>query len=97
MATQPNNPKVDISGSITAGGVAQVLTAADKHMEGFEIQNISNGDLWFNEIGIPAVIGMGSFKLAPGAAYELPPNSKAVEGVSIIGAMTGQAYTARKW
>jgi hypothetical protein len=89
--------KTDRSGSITAGGSAQALMAANANRLGWQLQNNSNGDLWFNEVGSTAVAAQPSFKLAPGDSYESPVGATSTAAISIIGATTGQTFTAREW
>lgn len=79
------------SGTITTGGTAQTLAAANTSRTILAVQNISAGDLWINEDGSAAVVNTaGSYKLVPNATAYVQTN----EAVSIIGATTGQAFTA---
>lgn len=89
--------KTDRSGSITAGGTAQQLMAANATRSGWQIWNLSNGDLWVNENGSTAVLNQPSFKLPPGSYYENSSGGVAVTAVSIIGATTGQTFASREW
>ncbi|MCY0854355.1 hypothetical protein [Cupriavidus sp. D39] len=86
----------DRSGSITTGGTAQALMAANANRRGWSIQNNSSGDLWLNEIGGTAVIGQPSLQLPAGALYESPASYCSPSAISIIGATTGQTFTARE-
>lgn len=93
MADRPSylGPGDNRSGTITVGGTAQVLAVANDYRRQLRIQNISAADLWVNTLGSPAVIGTeGSFKIIAGSFYDVL-TSKAV---SIIGATTGQKFTA---
>lgn len=82
---------VDKSGSITAGGTAQVLAAANPARLALEGQNISSGDLWVNEIGGTAAVDtVGSYKVPSGSWFAVATN----RAVSIIGASTGQKFSA---
>ena len=47
---------VNRSGTITTGGTAQVIAAANSSRKSLTIQNISNENLWVNEIGGTAAI-----------------------------------------
>lgn len=87
---------VDKSGTITSGGVAQTLAASNAARFGFMIQNNSTGDEWFSTLAT-AVASQPSIRLAPGAMYESPPNMRATGAISIIGATTAQAFSAREW
>jgi hypothetical protein len=88
---------VDRSGTITLGGTAQALMAANPARKGYLIQNNSAGVLWFNEIGGTAVLAQPSISLAAGALYQSPSPGASAAAISIIGATTGQAFTAREW
>jgi hypothetical protein len=84
----------DKSGSITAGGTAQTLAAANSTRRGLTVQNISTGDLWINETGgTAAANGAGSFKLAADATANIDTN----QAVSIVGATTGQKFSATEF
>lgn len=87
---------VSRSGTITAGGAAQVIAAANAARKGYMIQNVSSGDLWFSTLG-PAVLNQPSIKLAAGQSYETPASGFGTGAISIIGATTGQAFAAREW
>lgn len=81
----------DRSGEIAVGGTAQVLSAADATRRELTVQNISASDLWLNETGGTAQAnGTGSWKLAPGASVRITSDL----AISIIGATTGQKFTA---
>ena len=81
----------DRSGSITTGGTAQQLAAANSTRSGLSGQNISSGDLWINETGGTAAVDTaGSFKVPSGSGFEISTN----QAVSVIGATTGQKFTA---
>ena len=89
--------KTDRSGTITSGGNAQTLMAANASRNGWQLQNNSTGNLWFNELGGTAVQTQPSFRLAPGESYESPVGASTALAISIIGATTGQTFTAREW
>ncbi len=93
--TPPTLPAgTDRSGSITLGGTAQQLAAANTARTGLPIQNISAGDLWINDIGGTAAIdGVGSYKVAAGTTFNVRTN----RAVSVIGATTGQKWTATEY
>lgn len=86
----------DRSGTITAGGTAQVLMPANPNRFGYSVQNNSSGDLWISEI-TTAVANQPSLKIPAGALYECPWYYVPVTAISIIGATTGQAFCAREW
>lgn len=81
----------DRSGAITTGGTAQALAPANTSRKSLTGQNISAGDLWINEVGgTAAVNGTGSYQITPGQAFGVATN----RAISIIGATTGQKFTA---
>lgn len=88
---------VNRSGTITTGGAAQVLAAANTARKSFTVQNNSAGDLWINEIGGTAVLSQPSLKIASGSMYEAPTNGVSDAAISIIGATTGQTFSAREF
>lgn len=81
----------DRSGSITLGGTAQQLAAANTSRRELTGQNISTGDLWINEIGGTAAADTaGSFRVPAGQGFEI----ETTRAVSIVGAVTGQKFSA---
>lgn len=92
----PSVTYTDKSGTITAGGVAQTLAASNTSRKGFWIQNVSAGDLWMSTVGTAAAT-QPSLWLPPGAFYEVPAHGVPTAAVSIYGATTGQAFSAREW
>jgi hypothetical protein len=86
---------VSRSNTITAGGSAQDLMVANPIRGGWSVQNLSTADLWVNDVGAAAV-GVG-FRVGPGVLHESQPNGAAVGALSIFGATTGQAFTAREF
>jgi hypothetical protein len=85
-----------ISGTITLGGTAQVLQAAQSR-RGIWIQNNSAGDLWINDLGATAVLAQPSIRLATNAVWQTPDGGASPLALSIIGATTAQAWTGRVW
>lgn len=86
----------DRSGSVTVGGTAQQIMAANPARKGMAVQNLSTGDLWINTIGT-ATAGAGSFKISSGVYWESPFGGAGIGACSLLGATTGQAFTAREW
>lgn len=81
----------DRSGTIAAGGTAQQLAPANSSRTSLTGQNISTADLWINEIGGTAAANApGSYKIISGQAFSVGTN----RAISIIGATTGQQFTA---
>lgn len=88
---------VDGSGTVTLGGTAQTLFDANSARKGYWVQNNSAGDLWINEIGGDAEADQPSLKIVSGALYESPLTGCSIKAISIFGATTAQAFTAREW
>lgn len=85
----------DRSGSITAGGTAQTAMNANSSRKYLLIQNNSSGNLWFN-FGIAAVQNQPSILLQPGQSFVMEDRVISTQSVSIIGATTGQTFTAKE-
>jgi hypothetical protein len=85
----------DRSGTILVGGNAQVLFPANAARNGGWLQNLSPYDLWVSDLGL-AFSDQPSMKIPPGALFEFPEALSPGE-VSIWGANTGQAFSAREW
>ncbi len=85
----------DRSGTITAGGTAQVVLPAFPGRHGCMIQNQSLGSLWVSETAT-AVAGPPSI-LIPVNQQFLCMNPASGQAYSIIGATTAQAFAAREW
>jgi len=86
----------DRGGTITAGGTAQQLMAANANRRGYSVQNQSTGDLYINAM-TTATIDYHSLKIPAGSLYESPPTHVGPGAVSIIGATTGAAFFAREF
>ena len=87
---------VDRSGTISLGGIAQTLMAANSSRIGCAIQNQSVNDLWFYELGTAAAVAP-SHLLTPGSEWLCPSNGIPTGAFSIFGAVTGQAFQAKEW
>ena len=86
----------DKSGAITLGGTAQTLMAANPNRKYLYVQNVSSNLLWIN-FGSSAVQDEPSIKLMPDSdAFKLDAKSIVTALVSIIGATTGQKFTAKE-
>lgn len=88
--------KSSISGTIATGGQAQQIAAANPARKGFMLQNQSSADLYFSTLAA-ANLGQPSLRLAPGQTYESPAHGIPSGAISIIGAITGQAFAGREW
>lgn len=89
----------DGSGNITSGGTAQNLFAGATPTNGYAIYNPDpTNDLWVCESTTAIANGSGSIRVSSnGGAYETPPGYKPFHAISIVGAVTAQKFTARKW
>jgi hypothetical protein len=96
VASVPSGALTDKSGTITAGGTAQVAAAANSSRKYLFLQNPTGapGSLWFSTTAT-AVAASPSVELVPGASYETG-SFVPTGAVSIIGATTGQAFTGRE-
>lgn len=94
VSIAPQATPTNRSGTITAGGTAQALMAANTAREGLWLQNQSAGDLWVSEVGTAAAT-QPSIRI-PAGFYWRPPSVTA-GAYSIFGATTGQAFAAREW
>ena len=93
-----NNAKMnDASGTITTGGVSQLVIPANPEIRGYKIYNSSANDLWVNDLGNAATTSGPSELIPAGAWYYSEPTGASRLGVQIIGATTGQTFTARWW
>jgi hypothetical protein len=82
----------DRSGSITTGGTAQALAAANESRDHIFIGNPNaTGSLWVNDLGgTAAANGAGSTEVPPGSIV----TTRARNAISIIHATTGATFTA---
>lgn len=87
----PVRASTTTSTTITTGGTAQPGKAANANRVYLFVQNNSTGDLWFN-FSAAATIGTG-IRLVAGASWESPAHFVSSGAVSIVGAVTGQAFT----
>lgn len=89
----------DGSATITTGGTAQNLFSGVTPTNGYGIYNPDPAnDLWVSDSTTAAANAAGSIRVpANGGYYETPPVYKPIGAVSIVGATTAQAITARKW
>ena len=85
----------DRSGTITAGGTAQVVFPAWTGRHGCVVQNQSAGSLWVSETAT-AVAGPPSVLIPTGQQF-LCMSPASGQAYSIIGATTAQAFAARQW
>lgn len=95
----------DGSGTITAGGSAQLLFAANPARRGYRVQNIDPAypaeALWISDTSAtPSDITPGSFGIAACASAGYPGGSydgQSVSAVYIYGDTTGHKFSAIQW
>ena len=82
----------DVSGSITAGGTAQTVTAASvDRLGGFVSNPNASGSLWVNFLGgTSAANAAGSVEVIPGQVL----NFDSTQAVTIVHATTAAKFTA---
>jgi len=83
------------SGTITVGNTAQVASAALAGRKYFLFANNSTGDLWIDG-GATAVVGQPSIRVLPGMTIIWESNFIPNTAISVIGATTGQSFTAKE-
>ena len=86
---------IDRSGTITLGGTAQSLAPANASRKYFLFQNISAGNLYIN-FTTTAVALQPSITVAAGGSFVMESSFVSGEAISVIGATTGQAFTAKE-
>jgi hypothetical protein len=95
QAGYPGVNIADRSGTITTGGVAQTLMPANPQRRGFWVQNHSAADLWVSGVGTAAA-SQPAIRIPAGLLYESPDFGVVTSAMSIFGASTGQAFSARE-
>jgi hypothetical protein len=89
---------INISGTITTGGAAQVLSAAKPNGRlGFEIYNPDLTYSLFFSVTTTAVTDSPSQEIAPGKQYSSPDGLVTTGAISIISSQTGHVFTAVEW
>lgn len=85
----------DKSGTISSGGAAQTLAAANTSRKYLLIVNVSAETLWIN-FTTAAVQTQPSVPIVPNGSYVMEASYISTELISIIGATTGSAFTAKE-
>lgn len=86
---------IDGSGTIATGGSAQTIFTMNPSRKYLFIQNNSAASLWVN-FTTTATQSQPSMQLTAGASLAFQNGYVTTEAVSIIGASSGQAYTAKQ-
>jgi hypothetical protein len=87
---------VDGSGTVVAGGTAQVLFAGVVPSNGYLVANNSLQTLYISDVGV-AMSGGASIPIPAGAVFMTPSGYNPAGAVSLWGSTTGQAFAARRW
>ena len=87
---------IDGSGTVAAGGTAQVLFAGVIPSNGYLIANNSTQTLYVSDVGT-ATSGGATIPIPAGAVFMTPSGYNPAGAVSLWGSTTGQAYAARRW
>ena len=87
----------DGSGTVGAGGSAQLLFGGIVPANGFLVQNNSSAALWISDVGTASAGGASLQLAANGGLFLSPSGYKPAGAVSLYGATTGQAFAARRW
>jgi hypothetical protein len=86
----------DKSGTITTGGTAQQLAAANPTRRYLLVQNLdSSNPLWIN-FTTTAVQTQPSIRIGVGGSFVMEAGFISTELVSVVGAVTGHAWTAKE-
>lgn len=85
----------DRSGTVTLGGTAQTIMAANTSRKYLAIINTSDTDMWCN-FTTTAVATQPSFKIPASAGYFMESGYVSTELVSCIGATTAKIFTAKE-
>jgi hypothetical protein len=87
---------IDGSGTVSAGGTAQILFGGVVPVDGWLVANNSATTVYVSDVGV-ATPGGASIPIAPGAVFATPSGYKPAGSVSLYGTTTGQAFAARRW
>jgi hypothetical protein len=95
IPTTPSNfSEINHSGTIAVQNIAQLLMPANPNRVFWEIQNLSEYELWYNDTGgTAAANGLGSYRIGPGASYATPAGEVSPDAITIVGTQVGQAFT----
>jgi len=87
----------DGSGTVATGGSAQTLFGGIVPVNGYLVQNNSNAALWVCDVGAASAGGASVQVAADGGLFVTPSGYRPAGAVSLFGATTGQAFSARRW
>jgi hypothetical protein len=87
---------IDGSGTVVAGGTAQVLFAGVVPSNGYLVANNSSQTLYVSDVG-PATSGGAAIPIPAGTVFMTPSGYNPAGTVSLWGSTTGQPFAARRW
>jgi|SRR5579862_120163 hypothetical protein len=87
----------DGSGTVAAGGSAQLLFGGAVPANGFLVQNNSASPLWVCDVGTASAGGASIQIAANGGLFATPSGYRPGGPVSLFGTATGQTFAARRW
>jgi hypothetical protein len=93
IATPTSNTLTDHSGTIITGGTSQTISTARARKYLF-VQNLSSGALYINFTSA-ASASSGSIYIPPNGSFVQESFFASSEAITIFGATTGQAFTAK--
>jgi hypothetical protein len=88
--------KINRSGTIAVGGVAQNFALSRSTRKGFEIRNTSNKTLWINDLG-QATMDNNSLPIKPDEYFVSFGGEVSTTTISIIGEDAGMTFFGREW
>ena len=91
------NAASDGSGTVAAGGSAQMLFGGIVPANGFLVQNNSSAALWICDVGTASGGGASIQIAANGGLVQTQSGYKPAGAVSLFGATTGQVFAAWRW
>jgi hypothetical protein len=91
----PVGALTDRSGTITSGGTAQQICAANATRKYLLIQNTSSVDMWVSfTTATPTAAGAGCYKIAAGGSFESSPGFVSNQACYVFCATTSATYSA---
>ena len=87
----------DGSGTVAAGGSAQLLFGGVVPANGYLVQNNSASALWICDVGTASAGGASVQIAANGGVFATPSGYRPGGAVSLFGGTTGQVFAARRW
>lgn len=85
----------DRSGSLTLGGTAQTLAASNSSRKYFLFVNQSSGNMWLN-FTTTATQDQPSILIVSNGSLVMESSFVSTEAISVIGATTGQKWSAKE-